>query len=180
MKINKVALIGIFTSCWAAVELVVGSILHPAPSSIFSPGAILIIFIIPLLTAVNKLEPRFGSITVIGLFTAILKLISVGGVKFVPALAIFIEALIFDLIIHLFPESYKKSKIIAAGLSAAVAGSAAGAIIGGYTIGLFDGKTWAFISYYLCFRVGKALIGGVIGTIIGITVQNRLAGYVKN
>jgi hypothetical protein len=51
----------------------------------------------------RKLVPRAGTILIIGLITALLKLFYAGGNKIAPAVAIFLEALIIEIILDCLP-----------------------------------------------------------------------------
>jgi hypothetical protein len=99
-SVRELVYIAIFGAIWGALELTLGSYLHV----IFPPLAdtFLVGLIMASLGAVVALVgyhfvPRTGTVLMIGVITAILKMISLGGVKAGPLVAILAESLLMEL-----------------------------------------------------------------------------------
>jgi ABC-type thiamin/hydroxymethylpyrimidine transport system permease subunit len=91
--------IGLFGALWGVLELSLGTILHvifPPLANTFFTGLIMAsIGCIVALTG-RSFVPKPWSIALIGVVTALLKLISPGGVKLGPVVAIVIESLLME------------------------------------------------------------------------------------
>ncbi len=99
-SVRELVYIAIFGAIWGALELTLGSYLHV----IFPPLAdtFLVGLIMASLGAVVALVgyhfvPRTGAVFMIGIITAVLKMISLGGVKAGPLVAILAESLLMEL-----------------------------------------------------------------------------------
>jgi hypothetical protein len=99
-SVRELVYIAIFGAIWGALELTLGSYLHV----IFPPLAdtFLVGLIMASLGAVVALVgyhfvPRTGAVFMIGVITAVLKMISLGGVKAGPLVAILAESLLMEL-----------------------------------------------------------------------------------
>jgi hypothetical protein len=98
--------IAVFGALWAAVEATVGAYLHV----IFPPGASFLPLVGTVTAAVGvavaltgrRFLPQAGSVLMISVVTALLKLISIGGTKLGPVLGILIEGLIAELALQAF------------------------------------------------------------------------------
>ncbi|HON56347.1 MAG TPA: hypothetical protein PLM75_03730 [bacterium] len=174
MNIKRVIIIAVFTALWSALEIVIGPFLHHLPASPLPSGAIMSIFIIPILSIVYCIDNKYGIITFIGFLTAIFKLASLSGVKFPPSIGIFFNACIFDIFIRILPLENLKFRIFIAGICSAIAGSITGRLIGGFLIKAYTNKTLPFILAYLGIPAFNALIGGILGAIIAIITVDRL------
>ena len=93
--------IAVFGALWGVLEITVGSYLH----LIFPPLATPLIGVGTIMAAVGMVValigrlfvPRAGSVLMIGVVVAILKALSMGGVKLSPMIAIIIECLLAEL-----------------------------------------------------------------------------------
>ncbi len=99
-SVRELVYVAIFGAIWGALELTLGSYLHV----IFPPLAdtFLVGLIMASLGAVVALVgyhfvPRTGAVFMIGVITAVLKMISLGGVKAGPLVAILAESLLMEL-----------------------------------------------------------------------------------
>ncbi|MDH7486947.1 MAG: ECF transporter S component [Anaerolineae bacterium] len=92
--------IAIFGAIWGALEITLGSYLHvifpPLTTPLVGTGTIMtgIGMIIALMGYL--FVPKTGAVLMIGVVTAILKALSIGGVKLSPMLAIIIECLLAE------------------------------------------------------------------------------------
>jgi ABC-type thiamin/hydroxymethylpyrimidine transport system permease subunit len=93
--------IAVFGALWGVLEMTLGSYLH----LIFPPVATPLVGVGTIMTAIGMVValighlfvPRTGSVLMIGLVVAILKALSIGGVKLSPMIAIIIESLLAEL-----------------------------------------------------------------------------------
>ncbi|MBC8447326.1 MAG: ECF transporter S component [Chloroflexi bacterium] len=93
--------IAIFGAIWGALEMTLGSYLHV----IFPPVTTPLVGTGTVMTAIGMIValmgylfvPQTGAVLMIGVVTAILKALSIGGVKLSPMLAIIIECLLAEL-----------------------------------------------------------------------------------
>ena len=99
--VRDLVYIAIFGAIWGALEMTLGSYLH----LIFPPVATPFIGVGTIMTGLGMVValvgrlfvPKRGSVVMIGLVTAILKVLSIGGVRLSPMLAIIIESLLAEL-----------------------------------------------------------------------------------
>jgi len=68
-------------------------------------GVIMLFINLIIYFTVRKLVPRVGVILIAGIITALLKLLYSGGNKIAPAVAIFIEALIIEVLLYCLPQN---------------------------------------------------------------------------
>ncbi len=98
--VRELVYIAIFGAIWGAVEITLGSYLHvifPPLADTFLVGLILT-SIGTVVALIGRLfVPRTGSVLMIGVVTAILKMLSIGGVKIGPMAAILVESLLMEL-----------------------------------------------------------------------------------
>ncbi len=93
--------IAVFGALWGVLEMTLGSYLH----LIFPPLATPLVGVGTIMTAMGMVValigrlfvPRAGSVLMIGLVVAILKALSIGGVKLPAMIAIIIECLLAEL-----------------------------------------------------------------------------------
>ncbi len=98
--VRDLVYIAIFGAIWGAVEITLGSYLHvifPPLADTFVPGLILASIGIVVALIGRLFVPKTGSVFMIGIVTAILKMLSIGGVKVGPMAAIVIESLLMEL-----------------------------------------------------------------------------------
>ncbi|MBE3072186.1 MAG: hypothetical protein IMZ67_04355 [Acidobacteria bacterium] len=102
-SIRELVYVGMFGALWGGVEASLGSILHalqvPFAGLVLSGAGIAIAL------AGRVLIPRAGSIALIGLVTAFVKMLSVGGLVINPMMAIVIESLLAETVVFLGPSS---------------------------------------------------------------------------
>jgi hypothetical protein len=99
-SVRELVYIAIFGAIWGAVEITLGSYLHvifPPLADTFAPGFILASTGVVIALIGRLFVPRTGSVLMIGAVTAILKMLSIGGVKVGPIAAILIESLLMEL-----------------------------------------------------------------------------------
>jgi len=91
--------IGLFGALWGGVELSLGSLLHmlfPPLAGTYFTGLILGSLGCIIALTGYSFVPNRGTVLLIGCITAILKLISPGGVKIGPVVAILAESLLME------------------------------------------------------------------------------------
>jgi len=89
--------VGVFAACWAAIEVTLGAILHALGVPFL--GAVMAAVGIGLALVGRLYVPRPGSIVLIAVVTALLKLLSVAGGVLSPMVAIAAEGLIAELVV---------------------------------------------------------------------------------
>lgn len=98
--VRDLVYIAIFGAIWGALEMTLGSYLHvifPPLADTFLVGLIMAALGIVVALIGRLFVPKTGSVLMIGIVTAILKMISIGGVKIGPIAAILIESLLMEL-----------------------------------------------------------------------------------
>jgi hypothetical protein len=92
--------IGLFGALWGVVELTLGSMLHaiyPSLADTFLTGVILGGIGVTIALTGRHFVPKRGSVMLIGVVTAILKLFSISGVVVGPVAAILMESLLMEI-----------------------------------------------------------------------------------
>jgi len=111
---RELVTLAVFGTLWGISEISLGSILHaiklPLTGSIMAGIGLLLAMI------ARTFVPRRGSTLFVGLIAMILKLFSIGSIVVTPMLAIFMQALIAELVLSLFPAPTRFSNILAGGL----------------------------------------------------------------
>jgi hypothetical protein len=100
-SIHDITIIGTLSSLCGVFEIGLGTLLH-AVNMPFT-GSIMVLLNLIVYFVARRLVPRAGTILIIGFTTALLKLLYSGGNKLSPAVAIFIEALMIEIILDLVP-----------------------------------------------------------------------------
>lgn len=98
--VRELVYIAIFGAIWGALEITLGSYLHvifPPLADTFLVGLVMASVGMVVALIGHLFVPRTGSVLMIGIVTAILKMISIGGVKVGPLAAILIESLLAEL-----------------------------------------------------------------------------------
>jgi hypothetical protein len=98
--VRDLVYIAIFGAIWGALEMTLGSYLHvifPPLADTFLVGLIMAALGTVVALIGRLFVPKTGSVLMIGIVTAILKMISIGGVKIGPIAAILIESLLLEL-----------------------------------------------------------------------------------
>jgi len=87
--------IAIFGAIWGALEMTLGSYLHviipPPVTPLIGVGTIMTAIGMVVALIGRLFVPKVGSVLMIGVVTAVLKALSIGGVKLSPMIAIVIE-----------------------------------------------------------------------------------------
>lgn len=99
--VRELVYVAIFGAIWGALEISAGSYLH----LIFPPLATPFIGVGTIMTGLGMVValvgrlfvPKRGSVVMIGVITAILKVLGIGGARLSPMLAIIIESLLAEL-----------------------------------------------------------------------------------
>ncbi len=92
--------IGLFGALWGAVEIVLGSYLHlilPPQANTFLTGVVLGGIGVAVALTGRHFVPKRGSVFLIGVVTALLKLLSPGGIKIGPIVAILVEGALMEI-----------------------------------------------------------------------------------
>jgi hypothetical protein len=98
-SVRELVYIAIFGAIWGAVELTLGSYLHvifPPLADTFLVGVIMASLGAIVALVGRQFVPRTGAVFMIGSVAAILKMISLGGVKVGPLVAILAESLLME------------------------------------------------------------------------------------
>jgi len=94
--------VGLFGALWGMVELTLGSVLHaiyPPLADTFLTGVIMAGIGVTIALTGRHFVSRRGSVLLIGVVAAIMKLLSVSGVKIGPVAAILIESILMESIL---------------------------------------------------------------------------------
>jgi hypothetical protein len=87
--------IAVLSALWAASENLLGGQLHAM--NIPLSGAVLAAIGVFLMVTCRSLVPKMGSILLMGVVVALLKVLSIGGVVLSPMIAIFVETVLVEL-----------------------------------------------------------------------------------
>ncbi len=167
---RELVYIAIFGAAWGLVETSLGSYLHAA--RIPFRGAVLTAVGLGLALCGRSMVPRRGAVLMIGLVTAILRLLSIGGVVLSPVLGILVESLLAELV--LWPLARPSRGAFAL----------AGAVATFWTVlhpfvtqGLLAGS--GVVTVYRWLLEGTARVvpfwTGVVGVVLAITIVVPLA-----
>ena len=96
-SVRDLAYIGIFGALWGVSETSLGSVLHALRVPL--TGTVLAAFGMTIALTGRWFVPRRGSVLFIGLVTALLKMLSVGGTVLNPMIAIVVEGLLAELVL---------------------------------------------------------------------------------
>ena len=190
---RDLVLIGLFGALWGAVEMTLGSYLHelevPFTGVILSTIGIAIALI-----GVRFIETR-TAVFWIGVVTALLKMLSLGGVKLNPMIGILAESVLATIVIVL-AGSDRRWKLTAAGAAAVfwnlphpffTQGILAGAgILTIYQrtisseeaalLGLNETATLVILGALIVIHLAAGAIGGLVAWEIGRAAAARLRG----
>ncbi len=91
--------IGLFGALWGVIELTLGSVLHtifPPQADTFLTGVVMAGIGVAVALTGRHFVPNRGSVFLIGVVTALIKLLSPGGVKIGPVVAIIAESVLME------------------------------------------------------------------------------------
>lgn len=99
-SVRELVYVAIFGAIWGALEMTLGSYLHvifPPLADTFLVGLIMASLGVVVALVGRLFVPKTGSVLMIGIVAAILKMISIGGVKLGPLVAILAESVLMEL-----------------------------------------------------------------------------------
>jgi ABC-type thiamin/hydroxymethylpyrimidine transport system permease subunit len=114
--IRDLVYIGVFGALWGAAEMTLGSLLHVL--NVPFSGAVLAGIGITIALVGRLFVPRTGSVLFIGLVTALLKMLSLGGIVLNPMIGIVAESLLAEVVLTLWGRPRRASFVVAGGLAA--------------------------------------------------------------
>jgi ABC-type thiamin/hydroxymethylpyrimidine transport system permease subunit len=113
-SVRDLVYVGVFAGCWGGIEMTVGAILHALRVPF---GGVLLTGAGIAIALVGRLYvPRAGSVLLIAVVTALLKMLSVGGIVLSPMIAIMVEGLLAEVGLLVFGSS--RSAFLASGAMA--------------------------------------------------------------
>ncbi len=113
--IRDLVYIGVFGALWGAAEMTLGSLLHVL--NVPFSGAVLAGIGITIALIGRLFVPRTGSVLFIGLVTALLKMLSLGGIVLNPMIGIVAESLLAEVVLSLWGRPRRASFVVAGGLA---------------------------------------------------------------
>lgn len=119
-SVRELVYIAIFGAIWGAFEMTLGSYLHvifPPLADTFLVGLIMASLGVVVALIGRLFVPKTGSVLMMGIVAAILKMISIGGVKLGPLVAILAESLLMELGLLVSREPTRGAFIFAGGLA---------------------------------------------------------------
>jgi ABC-type thiamin/hydroxymethylpyrimidine transport system permease subunit len=113
--VRDLVYIGVFGALWGAAEMTLGSLLHVL--NVPFSGAVLAGIGITIALIGRLFVPRTGSVLFIGLVTALLKMLSLGGIVLNPMIGIVAESLLAEVVLTLWGRPRRASFVVAGGLA---------------------------------------------------------------
>jgi ABC-type thiamin/hydroxymethylpyrimidine transport system permease subunit len=113
--VRDLVYIGVFGALWGAAEMTLGSLLHVL--NVPFSGAVLAGIGITIALIGRLFVPRTGSVLFIGLVTALLKMLSLGGIVLNPMIGIVAESLLAEVVLSLWGQPRRASFVVAGGLA---------------------------------------------------------------
>jgi len=188
--------IAVFGALWGALELTLGAYLHvlfPPLANTFFTGLIMA-GIGALIALVGRtFVPRTGAVLFIGIVTALLKVLSLGGAKIGPVVAILAEVILMELALLSKASPARWRYVLAGALAVAwnffhkfvmmrlLYGQGISEVYvkmvkeGSQTLGLDVRQAVAIIVVLFLFRVIVGAVAGWLGWDVGRLVARRLA-----
>ena len=186
--------IGLLGAVWGAVELTLGSVLHmifPPLANTFITGVLLSAIGVILALTGKVLVERRGTILFISIIAALLKLLSFGGVKIGPFLAILIQGILME-ICFLPRNRLRRVQFLAAGTAAVswnlfhrfimlrllygkriLQVAAATAQSGSDLLGIEAERVLLIIGLFFLIRAAVGIAAGCAGRGIGFALKER-------
>ena len=188
--------VAVFGALWGALELTLGAYLHvlfPPLANTFFTGLILAGIGAVIALVGYTFVPRPGAVLSIGIVTTLLKVLSLGGVKIGPVVAILAEVILMEVAL-LSKRSPARGRYVLAG-SVAVSwnffhkfimmrllyGKGIGEVYvkmvkeGSQVLGLDAGYAVAIIGVLFLFRVVAGAVAGWLAWDLGRLVARRVA-----
>jgi len=190
-KLRELVLIGTFGALWGVVETTLGSVLHMA--NIPFKGVILGGIGVMVLLIGRLFVPRRGATLATGIVTTILKAFSLGQIIINPMIAIFIEALLAEIVLSLHRTPSRRAFLLAGALAISwnffhpflTWGILAGQGIltiwtstidsGARMLGLSPNLAWLIAAILLGIHVIGGLLAGWLGWQVGQQIRRRQA-----
>jgi hypothetical protein len=119
-SVRELVYVAIFGAIWGALEMTLGSYLHvifPPLADTFLVGLIMASLGVVVALVGRLFVPKTGSVLMIGIVAAILKMTSIGGVKLGPLVAILAESVLMELGLLVGREPRQGAFIFAAALA---------------------------------------------------------------
>ena len=112
--------VAVFGALWGATELTLGSYLHvlfPPLADTFLVGIIMAGLGSIIVLVGRQFVPHVGAVFMMGIITALLKILSIGGVKVGPIVAILAESLLIEVALVLARRPARWSFVLAGSLA---------------------------------------------------------------
>jgi ABC-type thiamin/hydroxymethylpyrimidine transport system permease subunit len=188
--------VAVFGALWGALELTLGAYLHvlfPPLANTFFTGLILAGIGAAIALVGYTFVPRPGAVLSIGIITALLKVVSLGGAKIGPVVAILAEVILMEVAL-LSKRSPTRGRYVLAGTVAVswnffhkfimmrlLYGKGIGEVYvkmvkeGSQTLGLDAGYAVAIVGVLFLFRVVAGAVAGWLAWDLGRLVARRVA-----
>ncbi len=187
--------IGLFGALWGAVEIVLGSYLHlilPPQADTFLAGVLLGAIGVAVALTGRHFVPNRGSVFFIGVVTALLKLLSPGGVTIGPIVAILAEGTLMEATLWIARTPRLWTFMVSGALTVAwnlphkfvmmrlLFGKGFTEVFnkmvkdGSQALGLDVSAAWLILGILLLVRLIVGAIGGWIAWKLGSAVARRL------
>ena len=115
-------IVGLFGALWGVVEMTLGSLLHlmfPPQLNTFMTGVLLGGIGVLIVLTGRHFVPNRGSVLFIGVVTALIKLLSPGGARLGPFVAIVMQSLLMELVLWVGGTPRRWSFVLAGALAVA-------------------------------------------------------------
>jgi hypothetical protein len=188
--------VAVFGALWGALELTLGAYLHvlfPPLANTFFTGLIMAGIGAAIALVGYTFVPRPGAVLSIGIITALLKVVSLGGAKIGPVVAILAEVILMEVAL-LSKRSPTRGRYVLAGTVAVswnffhkfimmrlLYGKGIGEVYvkmvkeGSQTLGLDAGYAVAIVGVLFLFRVVAGAVAGWLAWDLGRLVVRRVA-----
>ena len=187
--VRDLVYIGVFGALWGVLELSLGSLLHMV--NLPFTGGVMVVLGISIALIGRMFVPKVGSIFLIGVVSALLKLLSMGGVVINPLIGILAESVLAELAVSGLGGSSRVSYMLAGILAALwtvfqpvlTMGIMGGAGIvsslsfiaerGARTLGVGADVVIAIFAVLIAVHVALGVLGGLLGWEVGHTIYVR-------
>lgn len=195
-SVRELVYIAIFGAIWGVLEMTLGSYLHvifPPLADTFLVGLIMASLGVVVALIGHVFVPKTGSVLMIGIVAAILKMVSIGGVKLGPLVAILAESLLMELGLLTARKPGRWSFVFAGALAVTwnffhkfimmwllfgkgVYEVYIGMVRQGASLLRIDvSYAWAIIVVLLLMRIAAGALAGWLAWDLGRVVRDRLA-----